>query len=144
MNEAVKKTIQKINEDDKETKWSAPQASNYLKLHGLNGPLIDKANKCKHEEHFELIKPAVWNTNSDFNAHTEATMHLIFLGNTETVGVLLRDALTKKYLWSKFYKYNHPLITARWLQLDWCKSWPFGSDKTPFGPWTSENALACA
>jgi hypothetical protein len=95
MNEAVKKTIQKINEDDKETKWSAPQASNYLKLHGLNGPLIDKVNKCKNDEHFELIKPAVWNTNSDFNTHIEATMHLIFLGNTETVCMLLKDVLTK-------------------------------------------------
>ena len=28
------------------------------------------------------------------------------------------------------------------MQLDWCKCWVFGSQKTPFGPWVSENTLA--
>ena len=30
------------------------------------------------------------------------------------------------------------------MQLDWCKCWGFGSIKTPFGPWVSENVLAYA
>jgi hypothetical protein len=71
-------------------------------------------------------------------------MYLIFLGNTETVGMLLKDVLTTSYLYSKFHKHNHPLIPVRWLQLDWCKSWPFGSDMSPFGPWISENDLVYA
>jgi hypothetical protein len=142
LNDAVKKTILKINNENQQQKWSIPQASNYLKLHGLNGPLIEKINKCKNYDHFDLIKPAVWNTDSDFNTDIETTMHLIFLGNTETVGMLLKSVLTKSFLYSKFHKYNHPLITVRWLQLDWCKSWPVGSDSSPFGPWISENDLA--
>ena len=41
-----------------------------------------------------------------------------------------------------FHRDNPPMDAVRGMSLDWCKALPFGSTKTPFGPWVSENLLA--
>ena len=41
------------------------------------------------------------------------------------------------------HRANHPMEIIRGMSSDWCKTLPFGSTKTPFGPWVSDNLLAC-
>ena len=74
----------------------------------------------------------------DYEHHVETIMHISFLGVGQRVGSLMKEMLSKEKLFSQFHGSENQLQTIRSLQLDWCKTWIFGSSKTPFGPWVSE------
>ena len=85
--------------------------------------------------------PPVWSTEGDVCTHIETIMHLVFLGVSQTVGKVLKETLTAFKLFRQFHNNDNELQNIRSLQLDWCKTWIFGSKNTPFGPWVLENTL---
>ena len=68
-------------------------------------------------------------------------MHLVVLGITQTVAITIKTFLTKLRQRTQFHNFNHQMVNMRELNLDWCKTWAVGSQKTPHGPWVSENTL---
>ena len=89
--------------------------------------------KSKSKEDMLKCLPPVWNTEGDVCTHIETIMHLVFLGVSQTVGKVLKETLTAFKLFRSFHNNNNELRNIRSLQLDWCKTWIFGSENTPFG-----------
>ena len=123
-------------------KWNAKNVREYLKEEGLNEPLIKDIIKCVSKDEMLKILPPCWNTDGDVNNHIETIMHLVFLGVSQTVSKVLKETMTAFNQFAAFHNNDNELRNIRSLQLDWCKTWIFGSQKTPFGPWVSENTLA--
>ena len=140
MNDAAHKAHYKM----KTKQWTKANAATYLKVEGFHQNLINDVTTCTADDELENVLPPVWTSNGDFTTHIDTIMHQVFLGVTQTVGMLLKDVLSSCGLFSQFHQSDHQLRIVRSLQLDWCKTWIFGSSKTPFGPWVSENTLACA
>ena len=102
----------------------------------INLHLESKKENFQHEFIEDAIKsvvPSTWYTD-DIDMHTEFPMHLIFLGVTKTVGFVLKKITTHVSSHAAFHRANHPMEITRGVSLDWCKTLPFGSTKTPFGP----------
>ena len=140
----MKKAAQTAHINVRTKKWNQAGAATYLKIEGFHTNLIKAINNCTTDDELKAILPPVWDSNGDFSTHIDTIMHQIFLGVTQTVGMIMKDVLTSCSLFSKFHKSDHQLRNIRSLQLDWCKTWVFGSSNTPFGPWVSENTLAYA
>ena len=69
-------------------------------------------------------------------------MHLMFLGITQKLGMVVKQILTKFNKYSTFHSSEHVNCQIRDMNLDWCKLLPFGSINKPFSTWVSENCLA--
>ena len=145
MKKAVDTAQLKIHDCNKHNSWSTLQIAEYLKVEGLNVPLITEIMVCKDDCEVQDVLPPVWNSEGDISTHIDTIMHLLFLGITQSIGMLLKKVFTTFNMYSFFHSHEDlELGTIRGLQLDWCKCWTFGSTKTPFGPWVSENCLAYA
>ena len=141
--ESMKKAVNRVQQN--RNKWSHITKIEYLKVEGLNLPLIMEILQCKDNDEVQEVLPPVWSTEGDMCTHIDTIMHQIFLGITNTIGMLFKKVLSKFSMFKTFQDCNNlKLKTIRGLQLNWCKSWGFGSKKTPFGPWVSENFLAYA
>lgn len=138
MSNAVKLVVSKRNI------WGQTATVEYLKVEGLNIPLITNILSCEEPTDILGILPPVWSTNTEFSTHIDTIMHQLFLGVTTTLGMLFKKVFSAFNLFSKFHHSDNQLKTIQGLQLNWCKCWIFGSAKTPFGPWVSENVLAYA
>ena len=125
--------------------WGQTATVEYLKVEGLNVPLITEILSCEEPADILGVIPPVWGTHGEISTHIDTIMHQLFLGVTTTVGMLLKKVFSAFNMFTAFHvSEKHQLKTIRGLQLDWCKCWGFGSIKTPFGPWVSENVLAYA
>ena len=124
--------------------WGQTATVKYLKVEGLNIPLITDILSCEEPTDIPGILPPVWSTNTEISTHIDTIMHQLFLGVTTTLGMLFKKVFSAFNLFSKFHHSDNQLKTIQGLQLNWCKCWIFGSAKTPFGPWVSENVLAYA
>ena len=77
--------------------------------------------------------------------YIETIMHMLFLGVTKMLGMMIRDLLTLYSRWSLFFKTIQPYLRClRGYSLHYCREWTYGSHDKPFGPWVSENHLAYA
>ena len=110
-------------------KWNAKNVREYLKEEGLNEPLIKDIIKCVSKDEMLKILPPCWNTDGDVNNHIETIMHLVFLGVSQTVGKVLKETMTAFNQFAAFHNNDNELRNIRSLQLDWCKTWIFGSQK---------------
>ena len=97
--------------------------------------------KSPTEEKMKIILPPCWYTSGDIGTHIETVMHLVFLGVSQTVGKVLKETLTAFHIYSNFHTNESELRNICSLQIDWCKTWVFGSQKTPFGLCVSETLL---
>jgi hypothetical protein len=140
MKDAAVKSYDKL----KKKNWTADEVRKYLKVEGFNGSLIEKVIAAVENTNVNLmdILPPVWFTRCELASHIDTIMHLIVLGLSQTVGMVIKQFLTSKGKYASFHNFNNQLVNVRELSLDWCKTWSFGSQKTPFGPWVSENTLA--
>jgi hypothetical protein len=125
-------------------KWTIDEAKKYLKVEGFNGRLIDEVIGASNNESINIMEvlPPVWFSHFELSSHIDTIMHLVVLGITQTVGIIIKTFLTKLRSYTQFHNFNHQMVNIRELNLDWCKTWAFGSQKTPYGPWVSENTLA--
>jgi hypothetical protein len=127
-----------------EKKWTVVNVTQYLKVEGYSGKTIKDVIKATKTPSINLkdFLPPVWYSRFDLSNHIDTIMHLVVLGITQTVGIMLKSFLTSRGKYSNFHQFNHQMANIRDLNLDWCKTWVFGSKDTPFGPWISENTLA--
>lgn len=125
--------------------WNVGTTRTFLKLNGFNGNLEDdiiENAKTEHPKSIQKILPAKMENEDSFEYHIEAIMHLLFLGVTETVMSVLQRMLKLHGKYATFHNGISVLRDLRNLRIDWLKAWPFGSQKTPFGPYVSENCAA--
>ena len=128
--------------------WTKKIAAAYLRTMSINNEtatkIIDNArrrNPCT----LDKIVPPVWLIADRTDRHIEAVMHMLFLGVTKTIGMMVRDLLTLYGRWSAYYKCTQPVLhQIRHYSLHYCRIWNFGSHEKPFSPWFSENHLAYA
>lgn len=87
--------------------------------------------------------PSIWNQelSGDVQNFVLAIMYLLFLGVTSTTGAVLRDTFINRGKYTKFWEMDI-MKHMRTFSLSWCRAWTYGSNKTPYGPWTAENYLA--
>ena len=132
----------KLNENTWKLKTSKP----YLRVAGLNTKVrtaVEKNAKKETQEDLTVILPPRLYLKRAFERNVEAIMHLLFLGNTELIGDSVHTLLIRCNKWTDFHSQSKKfLLELRGLYLDWAKFWTFGSTKTPFGPYVSENCLA--
>jgi hypothetical protein len=95
-----------------------------------------------HSRDVSEICPALWNPKYDIHVKNfvPAIMHLCFLGVTQTAGFLIKETLNNFGKYSKFREHDM-LKSMRRFSLSWCRIWTYGSNATPYGPWTAENYL---
>ena len=133
----------------KEKKWNTKNVVSYLKSNCLSMVLIDDilkdwdehANDNNYNHRQKL--PSVWFAkNVEMHTHIDTIMHLVFLGITQKLGMIVKQILTKHNKYSMFHSYNNIHAVVRDMNLDWCKLLPFGSSAKPFSTWVSENCLA--
>lgn len=125
--------------------WSVKNVKSYLKHIGLNTKIVDRViANASEENRRELIDicPALWNKDYDIQVknYVPAIMHLCFLGVTQTTGFLIKETLSNYNKFTKFRE-NDMMRHMRRFSLTWCRTWTYGSNATPYGPWTAENYL---
>ena len=79
---------------------------------------------------------------ADFSTHIDTIMHLVFLGVSQKVGMIIKTILNKLMKYTAFSSNGNHFEIIKDMNLDWCKCLPFGSKEKPFGSWVSENTLA--
>lgn len=129
-------------------KWGTGKAKSYLRHQGINNKVIDKlidgstSDTCTN---IVNIVPPMWRPDYNFDMKNQipAFMHLCFLGVTQTVGYTVKELLINYGKYTK-YRQQDMLKHMRRFSLDWCRIWTYGSNKTPYGPWTAENYLGYA
>ena len=128
--------------------WKKKTAAAYLRAMAINNHIATRIiDNARSEDPVTLdnILPPVWLVADCTERHIEAVMHMLFLGVTKTVGMMLRDLLTLYGRWSTYYSRTQPYLRQlRTYSLHYCRIWNFGSHEKPFSPWFSENHLAYA
>jgi hypothetical protein len=111
---------------------------------GINAKLvviiINNATSETPDE-LDTIIPPKWLVENGMELHIDAIMHLVFLGVSQTLGMMVREILAHCGKYTTFHDLI-PLKELRAMSLEWCRIWTFGSKETPYGPWVSENSLA--
>lgn len=128
--------------------WNVGNLKSFLKHQGISNRVIEKITfhiSTSSKQRFEDILPTLWNPRFNYGIDNQipAIMHLLFLGITQTTGFVIRETLINHGKYMKFCERSQ-LEHLRHQSIDWCRVWIYGSNKTPFGPWTSENYLAYA
>lgn len=126
--------------------WGVQKSRSFLLHQGVNNKVIDKIIENASSDDpksVENICPPIWKPklNYTLNSYVPAIMHLCFLGVTSTVGSVLRDTFVNFGKFTKFREHD-VMKPLRNFSLSWCRAWTYGSNKTPYGPWTGENYLA--
>lgn len=130
----------------KSKEWGIARCTAFLKHKGINYKVISKIITGSTADPLvtigELV-PTLWlpKYNFDIDNHVPAFMHLCFLGITQTVGMAIKELFNNYKSYSKF-RDNDMMKCLRGFSLDWCRIWTYGSQTTPYGPWTAENYLA--
>ena len=146
--EDLKEAAEKTHNMVVSKRWKKKTAAAYLRTMSINNEIATKIiNNARSEapESLDEIVPPVWLVADNTDRFVEAVMHMLFLGVTKTVGMMLRDLLTLYGRWTPFYKTTQPYLRVlRNYSLHYCRIWTFGSHEKPFSPWFSENHLAYA
>lgn len=77
-------------EMNKNTILGILQIIEYLKVEDLNLPLIMDILACKDNSEIHVVLPPVWNIDGDISTHINMIMHLLFLGITQSIGMLIK------------------------------------------------------
>ena len=128
--------------------WSKNNALKYMQTWGINGNVANDIVKNSEKETPDTVNnivPPVWTAGKDTDLYIAAVMHLVFLGVTKTVGMMVRDLLIRYGAWPTFFKETQAYLNdLKGYSLAFCRVWTMGSHDKPFSPWVSENYLAHA
>ena len=128
--------------------WTKAAAAAYLRTMAINNETATNIiNNAKSDEpqSLDIIVPPVWLVADRTERFIEAVMHMLFLGITKTIGMMIRDLFKMYGRWSTFHKSTQPYLhQLKNYSLHYCRVWTFGSHEKPFSPWQSENHLAYA
>ena len=146
--EDMKEAAEKTHNMLVSKRWTKAAAVSYLRAMAMNSNTATRIiNNAKSEEPLTVdsMVPPVWLVADRTERYIEAVMHMLFLGVTKTIGMMLRDLLSLYSRWSNFHKATQPYLRQlRNYSLHYCRIWTFGSHEKPFSPWQSENHLAYA
>ena len=81
--------------------WGQTATVEYLKVEGLNIPLITDILSCEEPTDIPGILPPVWSTNTEISTHIDTIMHQLFLGVTTTLGMLFKTIFSAFNMFSK-------------------------------------------
>lgn len=128
-----------------EKAWGMKTCRSYLRHQGINNKVIDRILLNVSSDVPKAIQelcPSLWNPAYGFDVrnYVPAIMHLCFLGITSTTGYVIKETLNNYGKYSKFRE-NDMMKHMRSFSLSWCRNWIYGSNQTPYGPWTAENFL---
>ena len=150
--------------------WKMKEAKEFLRVEGMNLEAVDGITNCSNNcrkvsrsqpgspgfvKLMELKSmspsdyapwriPALWNrAGVTMDQHVDVPMHLLFLGITKTVVLMVQEWMLGRSKKAAFIRYaNAAMSLPIRLGLDWCKAIPFGGGK--MGGYVAENYLAVA
>ena len=128
--------------------WTRSNALAYMQAWGINGnvsrDVVDNSEKLTPDPICDIVPPT-WNEENSTEKYIAAVMHMVFLGVTKTIGMMMRELLSIYRGWPTFYrKVTTYLEVLKGYSLSYCRVWTFGSHEKPYSPWVSENHLAHA
>ena len=165
LNTAVRKAHGKVVS----SKWTLAEAQAFLlvnglladsirdfQVHAMNSKLFKEAMEeperyaqvlADEKETPDLYRmwetPATWRRGTQLYQHVDTIMHLVFLGVTKTVAMMIQDWAKGRSKGTAFLKFADGVLEGvQCLNLSWCKVLPYSGGK--LGGWVSENYLAFA
>ena len=150
--------------------WTMKAAKVFLRVKGMNLEAVNGITECSNNcrkvsrtqpgspEFVKLMElkimspsdyapwkiPALWaRAGVTLDQHVDVPMHLLFLGITKTVVMMVQEWTLGRSKKAAFLRYaNAAMLLPIRLGLDWCKVIPFGGGK--LGGYVAENYLAVA